>query len=114
MGWSKYFEDNNELIQERLYYQGADNETEIYSGRITADYSPKVDTYSPRKVCVYLSNNEAQPKRKNGATCRECGGTVRYSKKLLMVLDNNGWEGPQLCKKCLQKRAQASLGKHKH
>lgn len=114
MGWPKYFEDNNELIQDRLYFQGDVKEIESDGNCITADSLLKIDVYAPRIVSVNMSKKEDQPKRKDGAKCRECGGTVHYSKKLRMVLDNNGWEGPRLCKKCLQKKAQASLGKHKH
>lgn len=114
MGWPKYFEDNNEIIQERVYFQSAVDEIDGNSDSITKGSLLNQNSYSPRKVCVNMSKTAYPPRRGIDAICRECGVIINYTKKLQLFLEKNGWEGPQLCKKCLQKRAQASLGKRKH
>lgn len=91
MGWSKYFEDNNEIICERLFMMG---------DCISEEWK------SPKEIVSNITNLKHNTKRSQHKgenmyiICRDCGKKFLFSAQSQKYFKSKKLDIPKRCKSC--------------
>ena len=101
MALGKYYEDNLEVMYERLgTKQGYIQETQIklaYDGNF-----PTV------KLVVDVKNEVIVPEKKQykdqNVICKDCGRSFTFIASAQAYYDHKGWDKPKRCKRCREHR----------
>lgn len=101
MGLAKYYEDNIEIMFDRLYMMG----NYQYTGEIKFDSSTKNTPFEKESIIIYdeLKRKKQNPKHKykdKYIICRDCGKLFLFSAHSQKYFASKGWESPKRCKCC--------------
>lgn len=101
MGLAKYYEDNIEIMFDRLYMMG----NYQYANEIKFDSSIKTIPFEKESIILYdeLKQNKQDSEHKykdKHIVCRDCGKTFLFSARSQKYFESNGWKSPKRCKSC--------------
>lgn len=99
MGWAKYAEDDQEIIQDRLYIKQQEmlitispNPNNNHGTRVLIEFANR------KEVNKY--NNRVQVLKSKCIQCKDCGRVFDFSVSMQEQYKRNNWSAPKRCKAC--------------